>query len=160
MFLLYDVIQRREAQLGYHLLLKSSVYKQTQRRVGDITLFQLEKAATEIKETGRCTDPAVLDLEHQIQVVAKKAPHSHSRCAEQAVHINALMVSDGMPTLWITLNPSDFRSPLVLSFAGVQLETAVMNGTIRQMQESAATMSPVAVAFFLTPHVKEFLIIC
>lgn len=33
MFLLYDVVQSREAQLGYHLLLKSSVYKQTQQRV-------------------------------------------------------------------------------------------------------------------------------
>ena len=66
MFLLYDVIQQQKAQLGYHLLLKSSIYKQTQRRVQNITLLQLELAAIEIKNTGCCTDPAILDLERQI----------------------------------------------------------------------------------------------
>lgn len=38
------------------------------------------------------------------------------------MHIKALMVSDGMPTLWVTLNPSDLRRPLVLSL-GVDLGT-------------------------------------
>lgn len=88
--------------------------------------------------------------------MAKKAPHSHSQCAEQAVHMKALMVSDRMPTLWITLNPFDLRSPLVLCFAGVQLDTSIMNvTTMKQMQESTATMNPVAVAQFFDTTCKE-----
>ena len=78
MFLLYDMVQWQEAQLGYHLLLKSLIYKQTQRGVQNITLLQLELTATEIKNTGRYTDLAILDLKHQIQMVAQTAPHLHS----------------------------------------------------------------------------------
>ena len=146
MFLLYDVIQRRESQLGYHLLLKSSIYKQTQKRIQNITLLQLKLAATEIKNTRRCTNPAILNLERQIQGVAKTASHLHSRCAEQAVHIKALMVSDGMPTLWMTLNLSDLQSPLVLSFARVKLDSQITDATAKRLRESTSVINLVAVA--------------
>lgn len=88
-----------------------------------------------------------LSLERQIQVVGHKAPHSHAKCAEQAVPIKALMVSDGMPSLWIMLNPSDLKSPLVLSLAGVEFETDIASHTaIAKIREKTATMNPVAVA--------------
>ena len=89
------------------MLLKLSVYRQTQKWVQNITLLQLKQAATKIKNTGQCTDFAILNLERQIQVIAKIALYFHSCCAEQAVHIKFLMVSDRMPTLWITLNFSN-----------------------------------------------------
>ena len=110
--------------------------------------IQLEQAASEIKTTGRCTDSAILDLERQIQVVAKSVPHSHSRCANQAMHIKALMVSERMPTFWITLNPSNLQSLLVLTFAGVHLEFSITDATAKYLQESTAAMNPVAMAQF------------
>lgn len=57
------------------------------------------------------------------------------------------MVSNGMPALWLTLNPSDLRSPLVLSLAGVKLDPALLDTTaIKNLQESTATMNSVAIA--------------
>ena len=148
MFLLYDVVQRCAAQIGHHLLLKSLIYQQTQRQVQEITFIQLEQAASEIKTTGQCTDPAIWDLERQIQVVAKSIPHSHGQYADQAMHIKALMVSDGMPIFWITLNPSDLQSPLVLTFARVHLDSSITETTAKCFQESTAVMNPVAVVQF------------
>lgn len=64
-----------------------------------ITITQLDHAAHKICSTGKCTNPAILDLERQVYVVAQKTPYSHAKCAEQATHIKALMISDGMPAL-------------------------------------------------------------
>ena len=127
------------------MLLKNSIYKQTQQHVQNITFLQLEAAAVEIKNTGRCTDLAILDFERQMQVVAKTSSHSHSQCAEQATHIKALMINDGMPTLWITLNPSDLQSPLILLFAGVQLDPNFTDTITKHLRQSTAVMNPVAV---------------
>lgn len=76
------MVNQREAQLGYQLLLKSLVYKQTQAKVNSITPVQLDQAAAEIKKTGWCTDPAILDLKCQIQIIARKAPHSYAKCMD------------------------------------------------------------------------------
>ena len=81
-------------------------------------------------------------------MVAKTAPHLHSQCTEQAVHIKALMVSDGMSTLWMTLNSSDLQSLLVLLFAGVKLDSQITDARAKQLRESTSVMNPVAVAQF------------
>lgn len=72
-----------------------------------LTLAELNKAAAEVQLTGKCTNPTIFELERHVQIVASQTPHSFTRCAGQAIHIKALMISDGMPVLWITLNPSD-----------------------------------------------------
>ena len=119
MFLVYDVINRRQASLGYSLLTKTRQWKETHALVDAITFSQLEAAAIEIKKTGKCTDSTIFKLERQVQVVAVTTPHSFAKCADQAIHMKALMLSDGMPVLWIMINPSDLRSVLVLVLAGM-----------------------------------------
>lgn len=83
-----------------------------------------------------------------MQVVAKQAPNSFVKCAEQATYIKALIVNDGMPALWITLNPFDLKSTMVLKLAGVCLETDGVNKAISNIHATTVTMNPVAVAQF------------
>ena len=64
------------------------------------------------------------------------------------MHIKALMISDGMPTLWMTLNSFDLQSPLVLSFAGVKLDSQITDAIAKQLRESISVMNPVAMAQF------------
>ncbi len=63
MFVLYDVIHRRKAELGYSLLIKSGIWEKTEELIREITHAQLIAAATEIKETNWCTNAAILVLE-------------------------------------------------------------------------------------------------
>ena len=54
-----------------------------------------------------------------------------------------------MPALWITLNPSDLKSPLVLTLAGVNISDQICQGQdASRVHSAAATMNPVAVAQF------------
>ncbi|WP_375449088.1 hypothetical protein [uncultured Nostoc sp.] len=87
-------------------------------------------------------------LERQVQIVASKTPHCFAKCANQAIHIKALMLSDGMPVLWITINPSDLQSTLVLILAGMRYEDNGVNNSAEAFARMTATMNPVAVARF------------
>ena len=148
LFLLYNVVNRRRAGLGYYLLTKTRLWEQTHTEVDALTMTELNEAANEIKTIGKCTNPAILKLERQVQIVAAQTPHSFARCAEQAIHIKALMISDGMLVLWITLNPSDLQCFLVLILAGVQCEDSRNSNTADAFARATATMNPIVVAQF------------
>ncbi len=76
----------------------------------------------EIKETNWCTDAAILALERHVQTVAAHAPHLYARYFQFWPQLKALMVANGMPVFWITINPADLRYPLVIRLTGVELE--------------------------------------
>lgn len=97
-----------------------------------LSLEDLYKADTEIKTSRKCTNPAILILERQVQIVAFRSPHFFAKCAEQNLFIKTLMISDGMSTLWITLNPLHFQSFLVLIFADVRLEDNNSNTSAKE----------------------------
>lgn len=58
------------------------------------------------------------------------------------------MLSDGMPVLWITLNPSDLRSTLVMELAGMVYEDRNQADSLNEFNRVTATTNPVAVALF------------
>ncbi len=151
MFVVYDVIHRCKAALGYSLLIKLGMWEKTEELICEITHAQLIATVTEIKETNWCTDAAILALERHVQTVAAHAPHLYARCFQFRLQLKALMVGNGMPVFWITINPADLRCPLVIRLAGVELE---LSSEIQSaFQRKTATMNPVAVA-------KLFHIIC
>ena len=148
MFLLYNIINCRQLSLGYLLLTKKKFWGETCTKVNAITLFQLEAIAAEIKETGKCIDPDILMIKRQVQIVASKTPYYFAKCAKQATHIKVLMLSDRMSMLWITINPSDLQSTLVLIFADIRYKDNGVNNSAEAFARLTATMNPVAMARF------------
>ncbi len=127
------------------------MWEKTEELIREITHAQLIAAATEIKETNRCTDAAILALERHVQTVAAHAPHSYARCFQFWLQLKTLMVANGMPVFWITINPADLRCSLVIRLAGVELK---LSSEIQSaFRRKTATMNPVAIA-------KFFYIIC
>ena len=139
------------------LLIKRKFWEETCTKVNAITLSQLEATAVEIRETGKCTDPDILTLERHVQIVASKTLHSFAKCANQATHIKALMLSDGRPVFWITINPSDLRRMLVLIFAGMRYQDNSINNSAEIFARTTAIINPIAVAhFFETTYYSIF----
>ena len=109
-------------KLRHSLLVKTKLWTETEELITNLTHNVLIAAAKEIKETNRCTNPAILAFEQQVQTVAAHAPHSYARCFQFRLRLKALMITDGMATLWITISPADLRNPLVICLAGVELD--------------------------------------
>lgn len=59
-----------------------------------------------------------------------------------------MSVSYGFFTLWVTINPSDLRYPLVLILADVSFFTAIDQTVFRKMQDYTAIMNLVAIVQF------------
>lgn len=72
-----------------------------------LSLEDLNKAAAEMKTTRECTNPIILILKRHVQIVASCSPHFFTKCIKQNLFIRLLIISNGMSTIWITLNPSD-----------------------------------------------------
>ncbi|KAJ5215209.1 uncharacterized protein N7498_001616 [Penicillium cinerascens] len=53
-----------------------------------------------------------------------------------------------MPASWITINPSDLRSPLVIILAGVEYSGGILSASNSAIRGATATSNPVAVASF------------
>ncbi len=75
-------------------------------------------------------------------------PHSYTRCLEHRFILKALSIGHGYLALWITINLSDLRYPLVLELAGVLLSGATNQTAFKKMQDHVPTMNPIAVAQF------------
>ncbi len=146
MYVVYNVIQRRAAALGYSLLIKSQNWSQTEELIADITHNQLCKAVELVRTTNTYKNPAVLALENLVQLVSAYIPHSFAKCHEYRLQMRALMITNGMPVLWITFNPSDLRCPIVLWLAGIRLP--VFDNTASVFKTATATMNPLAIATF------------
>lgn len=134
--------------MGYHLLTKTRYWEETHTQVDLLSLEDLIKAAAEIKTTEKCSNPAILILECYIQIVASRFPHSFVKCFEQRLIIRALMISNGISPIWVTLNVSDFCSFLILILAEVQLENNGLVISTGEFGKITAIMNPVAVAQF------------
>ena len=113
-------------------------------------------ATKEIKETHRCTHPAFLALEQQVQTVAAHASHVCARCFQFKLRLKALMITNGMPILWITINPADLRCPLIIRLARVELNLG--SNVAFVFIRKTATMNRVAVAKFFNFTYKAVLL--
>lgn len=103
---------------------------------------------TEIITTNRCTNLAISTLKCQVQIIASCSPHLFTKCAEQSLFIRALMISDGMSILWITLNLSNLQSFLVLIFADVRFENNRPTNSTEEFRQAKSIMNPIAVVQF------------
>ncbi len=80
MFVVYDIIHKRKAVLGYSLLIKSGMWEKIEELICEIIYTQLIATATKIKEINWCTDTVILALEWYVQIIATHATHLYARC--------------------------------------------------------------------------------
>lgn len=146
MFVVYDIIYRLKAALGYSLLIKSGVWDKTEELIKKLTHAQLIAAATKIKETNQGTDPAILALERYVQTVAAYVPHSYAQYFQFWLWLKALMITNGMLVFWITINLADLQFFLVIPLAGVNLD--LRNNTQSAFAHKTGIINLVVVATF------------
>lgn len=154
MYLLYDVLQLRKSSLGNTFLIKRQHWKDTSDDIASLTLEKLQDAASQIAAGQNIEDPLIRRLQRNIVTIGLHVPGSFAQKLIMRSEIRGIIVRYGMPAFWMTINPSDLQSPLVLTLAGCPLseeDSAASNSAIRR---AVATSNPVAVAEFFH-HVCE-----
>lgn len=80
--------------------------------------------------------------------IGMQVPGSFSQKLKRRAEIKGLIVRDGMPAFWMTINPSDLRHPLVLRLAGVDYSGDDFPSASATIRKATAMANPVAVAQF------------
>lgn len=148
MYLLYNVIQLRNSCLGYSLLIKRSQWTSVTGDLNGLDADRLRKAAEELAANQVPADSIIRRLLKNITAIGVQVPGSFFQKLQMRGELQVLLVCEGMPTFWLTINPSDLQNPLVLALAGIQClidPTDKVSSTIRC---ATATSDPVAVARF------------
>ncbi|PVH69294.1 hypothetical protein DL98DRAFT_505961, partial [Cadophora sp. DSE1049] len=148
MYLLYDVLQLRSSSLGNALLVKRRDWRSAEDDIASLTVDQLEGAAKAVAHGEVIDDPVIQRLQRNIVTIGMQVPESFSQKLKRRSEIKGLIVRDGMPAFWITINPSDLRNPLVLILAGVEYSGDAFPSANAAIRHATATSNPVAVAQF------------
>lgn len=148
MYLLYDVIQLRNSCLGHSLLIKRSQWASVTHDLASLNYDRLRKAADEIATYRLSSDPLVRKLLKDITTIGARVPGSFFQKLQMRGELRGLIVREGMPAFWLTINPSDLQNPLVLVLAGFEHRPAHRTDLNSAMKRATATSDPVAVAKF------------
>jgi Helitron helicase-like domain at N-terminus/PIF1-like helicase len=148
MYLLYDVIQRRNSALSNSLWVKRKDYNQVQEIISSLSYDQLIAAAESLRTTQKTSDPAITTLRRAIEAVAARVPNSFAEKQEMRLQLRALFIEFGLAAFWLTINPSDLRDPLVIKLAGVVLPQDGLRRANAAFRRRTANMNPAAIAIF------------
>jgi hypothetical protein len=148
MYLLYDVIQLRNSCLGNSLLIKRSQWASVTRDLNSLSSDRLRKVAEELAANQVSTDALVRRLLKNITAIGVQVPGSFFQKLQMRAEIRGLLVREGMPAFWLTINPSDLQNPLVLVLARLQCPSDSSTSLSSAIRCETATSDPVAVARF------------
>jgi hypothetical protein len=79
-------------------------------------------------------------------IIRMQVPGSFSQKLKRRTEIKGLIVRDGMPAFWMTINPSDLRHLLVLQLAGVDYSGDDFPSASATIRKATVMANPVAVA--------------
>lgn len=148
MYLIYDVLQIRKSSLANKLLLERHHWPSAMDDLASLTEDQLRNALQDLDSNHEINDPVVSRLLFVMKTIAMWVPGSFAQKLRMRSEIRGLIVRFGIPAFWITINPSDLRSPLVLVLAGVEYSEDVLSTSNSAIRAATATSNPVAVAAF------------
>jgi hypothetical protein len=122
-FVVFNLLQRRDACFHAQLIATKPYFQASANEIQSINSKDIEMALdNNFKRTYNAESNSALNkLLQQIKTVGGRVMGSaYSRTALR-IRIHALIFNQGLPSIFLTLNPADIHSPVALYFAGVKL---------------------------------------
>lgn len=155
LYLIYDVLIRRQSAIGHSVLMKKASWETARERIGCLSQEVLLNCARALEEHQRLENDDVSTLLNGVKSIGSLVPNSHQQRSRMRVEMKSMVVRYGVPAIWFTLNPSDLRNPLVLRLSGV--DTPSVGGwRLSQFCSVTATLNPGAVAEYFHEVISCF----
>lgn len=162
MFVMFNVMQRRQACWNASLMASRPYFRDAATDLQSLTTKEIETALVSAtkKAFSSITNPRINMLIRQIRTVGGNVMGSaYSRAALRA-QIHALIFNQGLPSIFMTINPADIHSRIALYFAGVDLDLdKILPETIPSTYERAQIIArhPVATARYFNVLISSIL---
>jgi len=122
-FVVFNLLQRRDACFHAQLIATKPYFQASANEIQSIKSKDIEAALdNNTKRTYNTEANSALNklLQHIKTVGGRVMGSAYSRTALRT-RIHALIFNQGLPSIFLTINPADIHSPVALYFAGVQL---------------------------------------
>jgi hypothetical protein len=123
-FVVFNLLQRRDACFHAQLIATKPYFRSSAHEIQSLNSNDIETALKNISEKtyGTRSNNALSKLLNHIKTIGGRVMGSaYSRTALRT-KIHALIYNQGLPSIFLTLNPADIHSPVALYFAGVKLD--------------------------------------
>ena len=154
MFVLLNIMQRRQACLNATLMASRPYFQDAASDLQTLTSKEIEAALVSVtkKAFSLATNPRIDMLMKQIRTVGGNVMGSAYLRAALRTQIHALIFNQGLPRIFMAINPADISSRVALYFVGVDLDLdTILPEAIPSTYERAQIIAshPVATARFL-----------
>jgi hypothetical protein len=157
MFVTFNIIQRQEARNKMNLLIKAKDFNSFSQELSKLTIRDFENAETIIKNNlNESFNPIIRKLLQKVQSATAKIQGSRAAQRLRRNEIRAYSVAYGPPTFFITINPADIHSPLLLKLAGIDITPDLLTNDIRK-RASILCRNPYLASMYFDKIVTAFL---
>ncbi|CAF2657408.1 unnamed protein product [Rotaria sp. Silwood2] len=152
-FVIFNLLQRRDACFHAQLIATKPYFQSSADEILSLSSKDIETALdNNSKRIYNSESSNTLNklLQHIKTIGGRVMGSAYSRTALRT-RIHALIYNQGLPSIFLTLNPADIHSPVALYFAGVQLDLDnIQNEQLMDTYKRAEIIAshPVATAKF------------
>ncbi len=93
-----------------------------ERIVHSLTRERLERAKADLETSAKTTDEGVNQLLKSLSLYGYRQPMSRESRMSMRRKIKSLIIRQGIPAIWFTLNPNDITNPVKLRLAAHRFE--------------------------------------
>ncbi|CAF1614641.1 unnamed protein product [Rotaria sp. Silwood1] len=124
MFIVFNMIQRREACLQARLLSSKPFFANEAQVIGTVTSDEVQKVLTQAIEGNYSTsdNSRVNTLLKNIKSIGGHVMGSVHKRSSLRTLIHALIFNQGLFSIFLTINPADVHHPLAMFFAGIDFD--------------------------------------
>lgn len=161
-FVVFNVLQRRDACFHAQLIATKPYFQASVHQIQSLSSKDIELAleSNSSKRVPIQTNDALKKLLQHINTIGGRVMGSTYSRTTLRTKIHALIYNQGLPSLFVTLNPADVHSPVALYFAGVKLDLDnIQNEQLMDSYRRAEIIAshPVATAKFFHVLISNIL---
>lgn len=162
MFIVFNLMQRQQACQNASLMASRPYFRDAAADLQTLTSKEIEAALINVtnKTFSSVENSRINLLMRQIKTVGGSVMGSAYSRATLRTQIHSLIFNQGLPSIFMTINPADIHSRIALYFAGVNLDLGkILPETIPSTYERAQTIAahPVATAHFFNVLISSIL---
>ena len=164
LFTAFNVLQRREMLLRVGLKAKRRNFESVASRFAKLDDFAIHAISEKIasgNNVSACNEQErqVLDLMQHVNAVSSHIQGSAASKIKQRSELKALMIDQGLPSFYLTINPSDVHNPLVRFLAGseINVDTVLPSDYDNYTQSMLVSANPFATAKFFNLYINAFI---
>jgi hypothetical protein len=164
-FTAFNILQRREALLHTSLKVKKSNFRAVAESFASVSPDAVQVVTDRVANGDFATahtneERQILNLMKEVKLITSHVPGSASSRLAMRNEIRALMIDQGHPSFYVTINPADVFNPLVKFLAGAEIDIdQLLPEQVPNYWEQSVLIArnPVVAAKFFHIYLKSFL---